>query len=134
MTCYIEHSDIVEFKNNQLSVNKDEEVTGLSMAWNKNLISLPENLNEIFPQLTAFDADCCNVQKVSKKNFAGLKKLKNLKLNSNPIEEIYDDTFEDLTSLEYLHLSKCHKSTYCSGGFYFLNREPDLRKLNCVFF
>ena len=106
MTCFIESSKIVEFENNQLTANKSDKVTGLSLSWNANLVSLPENINEIFSNLETISADGCHIQKLRKKNFAGLKKLKNLQLNSNPIVEIPDDTFEDLTSLEYLHLSK----------------------------
>lgn len=85
---------------------KDNKMHGLRLEPNKKVKYLPENLNEIFLSLVVYSAQNCKVQEVSKVNFAELKYLRQLWLNSNQIQKVPGDTFEDLYSLEYLNLGK----------------------------
>lgn len=85
--------------------SKYESVSILSFSNNTKVSYLPRKINEAFPNLINFKAVHCSIKAISKENFAKLDKLKFLFLPSNEIEEIKDDTFEDLISLEFLILS-----------------------------
>lgn len=61
-------------------------------------------VKDSFKKLIAIDADSCDLETISKKNFKGLNKLRSLELQRNQIEKISSDTFKDLVSLEYLIL------------------------------
>ena len=104
-TCFIEEFQYADFKK-QISENKSDEISGLSLKNSHKLIKLPEKINKNFPNLEGYNADGCLIKKLNKNNFVGLTKLRNLQLNFNPLEEIPDNVFQDLQNLEFLHLSK----------------------------
>lgn len=84
----------------------DSSVEGFYSYNNKNIRFLPENLAEKFSNLIIMWAQSCSIEKISKKNFQGLNKLRGLALSSNFIEQITSDTFEDLVSLTHLYLGE----------------------------
>lgn len=73
---------------------------------NKIIQFLPEHVAEEFPNLLSYDANNCLIKAVSKKISIARGKWFLLSLGSNQIEQIASNTFEDLTSLEFLSLSK----------------------------
>jgi Leucine rich repeat len=98
----------------QINVNiamRDDEMGGLYFKNNKKISFLPVRVDEAFPNLALYNALGCSVKELSRVNFVGLKKLKILHLDSNQIEKINCGTFEDLVSLDILHL--CKKNHAC---------------------
>jgi Leucine-rich repeat (LRR) protein len=71
-----------------------------------DIIYLPINVDAIFPNLIAQHAGSCNIKQVAKPNFSNLSKLKVLVLDSNQLETVPSDAFEDLILLEKLWLSE----------------------------
>lgn len=69
---------------------------------------MPTNLSLSFPDLIGISADFCSIKMVFKENFKNLNKLKELWLSNNQIEKVMGNTFEDLTSLEWLYLREEH--------------------------
>jgi Leucine-rich repeat (LRR) protein len=92
---------------------RDDKMGGLTLGSNRNINYLPVLVVEKFPNLLAFYAIDCNIKEISKKNFAGLNKLKLLQLHGNQIKKINSDTFEDLILLENLSLGKKKKEAFC---------------------
>lgn len=86
----------------------DSSVEGFTSYTNKNIRFLPENPAEKFPNLIIMWAQDCSIEKISKKNFQDLNKLRGLALSSNLIEKITSDTFEDLVSLTHLYLGELY--------------------------
>jgi hypothetical protein len=84
----------------------NENVTGLSIQYNKKVEYLPEKVHLSFPKLRGFSADGCAIRKISKINFKKLNYLRALWLRMNEIEVVPSNSFEDLISLEYLVLGK----------------------------
>lgn len=105
-TCFLRTKTIGSFGFTILSQN--ELVTGLDFWKNKNISYLPEKVDDNFPNLQGIDAGFCSVKAISKTNFQGLSKLKLLWLYYNQIEQIADDTFDDLVSLEKISLGKIY--------------------------
>jgi Leucine rich repeat len=85
---------------------KDFSVTGINSERNKNIQFLPENVYEVFPNLEGYNSHACAIKIISKANFQGLNKLKDLNLHTNQIEMLISDSFQDLTSLNLLQLRK----------------------------
>jgi Leucine-rich repeat (LRR) protein len=81
-------------------------VIRLNFQPNEKINYLLVKVADSFPNLEMYNALGCSVKEISKENFAGLKKLKFLNLNFNKIERINSETFEDLVTLEELHLGK----------------------------
>lgn len=69
---------------------------------------LPLNMSENFPKINYLKIFKCNVQHLMTGDLSGLYKLKTLDLSNNPIEQIGDDFFSDLVSLEIINFDKCH--------------------------
>ena len=105
MTCFIENSSIVNLDSITIPEKFRNKIEKLLLN-NQNLISLPEEISDNFHNLKIYIAEGCKVSKISKRNFVGLNKLISLNLDGNPIEEINDDTFEDLVTLKMLYLSE----------------------------
>lgn len=104
-TCFMEENTIIDAVGVTIS-SRDRTVEGLSLADNKKIKFLPEKIADKFPNLILYRARSCSIENISKTNFRSLGKLINLVLFANKIEKIPRDTFEDLTSLKYLHLGK----------------------------
>lgn len=83
-----------------------EDVVGLLLEHNQNILYLPINIHEAFPNLIGLSAYDCHVLAISNKNFKNLESLKELHLSNNYIEIIFSNTFEDLYSLEVVFLGK----------------------------
>lgn len=78
----------------------------LFMHSNRKMAHLPINVYKTFPELTDYYASKSSLTKISYPNFRGLILLEVLLLDKNSIEKIAKDTFQDLTSLYLLKLSK----------------------------
>ena len=86
--------------------DENETIESITFAYNKNIKYLPQGVHEVFPNLRWYDAVMCAIKKISKANFAQLGKVQMLNLDGNLIEEIESGTFEDLTSLQEIYISK----------------------------
>lgn len=106
MTCYMTATTLIDSSDYTISSDRNESIAALDFYGNKNILYLPINVDENFPELIAYDANFCAVKEISKKNFKGLSKLTHLHLTNNQIETISGDVFEDLIELEYLKLGK----------------------------
>lgn len=84
---------------------RDENVTTILFAQNKQIHHLPVSLGNTYPNLKFFDAGHCSVREVSRRNFEKLGNLIWLDLRENQIESLRGNTFKDLTALETLILS-----------------------------
>lgn len=78
----------------------------MGLGNNKKIRFLPENPADKFPNLKLYRPYSCSIEEISKVNFKDLRKLRKLYLDNNAIRKVASDTFEDLTSLEYLSLGK----------------------------
>jgi Leucine-rich repeat (LRR) protein len=104
-TCLMNETTVINEENVSVS-NRDENTLGFTFEENKNIFVLPIGAAEAFPNLLVYNAYKCKISEVSKKHFAGLKKLQTMLLSNNQIENIPSDLFEDLTSLVIIHLCK----------------------------
>lgn len=86
--------------------NKDVQQIVISKCIHENWI-LPLNISNRFENLEIFKAREANIKFVSKKTFAGMKKLKILDLSVNQIEMLEEGLFEDLISLEKIKFHHC---------------------------
>ncbi|KAL7030076.1 hypothetical protein ACKWTF_006504 [Chironomus riparius] len=69
---------------------------------------LPLNISENFPKINYLKIYKSNVQHLMTGDLSGLYKLKTLDLSNNAIEQIGDDFFKDLSSLEIVNFDNCH--------------------------
>lgn len=95
----------------------DNQIDGIDFSENKRIVFLPILVHETFPNLIGYYAFHCSIREISKKNFDKLSRLEDLNLNSNHIERIKSDTFEDLVSLTQLHIS----GVFCCVYFWLKN-------------
>lgn len=97
----------------------DRQITGVAgnygnVAINQLIITysdmpyLPLNISENFPIINYLKIFKCNVQHLMTGDLSGLYKLKTLDLSNNPIEQIGDDFFSDLSTLEIINFDNCH--------------------------
>lgn len=103
-TCLMKKDTSIQEFNISIS-NFDAAVKGFTISSNLNILYLPIQVAEKFPNLLAYGANHCSVKEISGANFKGLNKLITLGLNGNQIEMIANDTFTDLVSLETLSIS-----------------------------
>lgn len=103
--CIMRYATVIDLPGSSISP-RDEAIEGLSLYINAKIYFLPQKVAESFPNLLAYSAYRCSLTEVSKINFAYLGKLRVLLLDYNQIIKIGSNTFEDLSSLEYVNLSK----------------------------
>jgi Leucine rich repeat len=103
-TCRVSITKAINSPSFLLPLNRDATVKGLEFFGNINIVHLPVNVKEIFPNLLGFGAGNCSIRIVARENFQGLVKLKELLLFENFIEKIPSNVFDDLTSLEFINL------------------------------
>lgn len=106
-TCFMKTSTltIIKTPGSSIASPRDESVEGINLSGNRNVRFLPENVVEKFPNLISYDARFSSIEFISKTNFKDLSKLVKVYLETNLIKSIGDNTFEDLTELQYLSLS-----------------------------
>lgn len=105
-TCFMCNSTTINSSEFTISHEYDATIGGLNFFGNKDILFLPKNPARQFPSLETYDAGNCSIKQIFKSNFEKLHKLKYLYLQSNAIEKINSDTFEDLIHLEQLSLCK----------------------------
>lgn len=104
--CIMDVASVI--KSTEVTISeRDDEIDGIDFSENKNILYLPVLVHEKLPNLIAYYAYHCSVREISKRNFEKLDRLEDLNLNSNQIETIGSDTFEDLVALQQLHISEC---------------------------
>lgn len=101
--CHVS-STAIDNGNTTFASSSDKAVQAIAYWSNKKVTHLPIAVSDSFPQLIAIGAGECSIAIISKDNFRSLKNLKYLCLRNNQIENIPNDTFEDLTLLEQLEL------------------------------
>lgn len=104
IVCVIRNSTI-DSDNFSISSKRNESVA-LDFFQNKNVSYLPKHLRNTFPKLHQIHAKACSIKAIFSYNFKNLTMLTFLDLSYNQIERIESDSFNDLTSLEQLFLSK----------------------------
>jgi Leucine rich repeat len=109
--CFMEGTTVIGEDNVNIA-SPDESMTGMSFIYNRKIAFSPIRLFETFPNLKVYSTGACAIKKISKKNFAGLKKLIFIDLSNNQIEIIYSRTFEDLVSLERINLGEKNKFNF----------------------
>lgn len=105
-TCFLDGDSVIDNVGFELRSPRSESTIGILFEHNKRIEFLPENTNEIFPNLVGLTAMGCAVKAITKANFRNMKKLLELHLSHNRIQSISSDAFEDLVSLHFLFLSK----------------------------
>lgn len=102
--CDMSRETVIDNSNAIISGSDDSDVIRMHFSGNKAIKFLPISLSFKFPSIVHYWARGCLIQKISKLNFFGLKRLVNLWLGSNEIETIRSDTFEGLDALENIGL------------------------------
>lgn len=104
-TCFLD-TVIIDSIGFSLTTQPDSTITGFRSYGNRKIQFLPENVGETLPNLVFWHASYCSIKTISRDNFKNLSKLRGLGLQGNQIEKISSDTFDDLTALQILWLSK----------------------------
>lgn len=105
-TCYMDTKTKIGSRGFRISSQRSDAVKELVFTNNTNIYYLPNNAAGKFPEMTEYKAGDCSIKKISKLNFKGLTKLKQLFLNNNQLRTIESETFEDLINLEQVFLCK----------------------------
>ena len=106
--CFLNEVTVINSPDYVIVSTSDEyeTVETIKCPYNKNIKYLPKGVHDVFPNLRTYDAAVCAIKKISKSNFAQLGKLVVIRLDGNLIEQIESGTFEDLTSLQEIYISK----------------------------
>lgn len=106
-----------------------EDVKGFQLMPNKEIFYLPINVAENFPNLLAYIAFQCRIQRIDKINFKNMTKLQLLDIRENQISQIKNGTFDDLLALQHLMLSKeeqiCLISFLCKSSLFLLRSKSN---------
>lgn len=105
LTCHL-WGTVVDSNDFLITSARNETVEGFFAQENKNLEYLPTNLGEKFPNLLFLATVNCSIKEITKESFKGLSLLRNLYLHSNQIEKIDDDTFDYISAIQLIALSK----------------------------
>lgn len=107
-------------------VDRYETVTGFDAKFNILMSNLPEDFDEKFPNLIAYEVYSCFVKSLSARNFRGLTKLEGLYLQQNLIESIDAGIFDDLIELRWIYLSNNKISFIAENAFSKLEKLEEL--------
>lgn len=105
------------YENVEVPVNKSECVKALSQSYSKNTKFLPVKVDEVFPNLVAYEFKGCCIQEIGYRNFKNLWKLQLINLESNQISAIPTNTFNDTPILKYLYL-RSNQLTYIDENIF----------------
>lgn len=103
--CHMANTTMINHDDTPISV-KDLNMTILSFTLNSDVYFLPVAMHKSFPNLQDIDARSCTIREISKKNFEHLQELRELRLDGNFISKIRSNTFEGLSNLKGVELSK----------------------------
>lgn len=67
---------------------RDNSMEGLITDHNKKIIFLPDKIGDAYTNLLYIKAENCSIQQISRRNFKGLTKLKEIYLNHNQIKKV----------------------------------------------
>lgn len=87
-----------------IEVESDFKVKRLNISHNKDVKFIPENMDQVFPDLWQVDILNCSIEVINSRHFRNLHKLGSLDLRYNKIESISSDSFNDLVGMEVLLL------------------------------
>lgn len=107
-TCILTDTTKIDGKEFKFVDTKDDSLQALKFWGNKRISYLPIEIHKTFKNLISIDAGQCAIKEISKASFQNLRKMKVLLMCCNLIERIDGDTFNGLTSLEYLGLGQTH--------------------------
>jgi hypothetical protein len=103
--CFMQTSTTIATEGVLISL-RDPYITELNFNLNHKISFLPVRVHKAFPSLINYMAAGCSLKSIGRESFKNLNNLRVLLLQSNQITTIYNDTFTDLLSLEYLDLGK----------------------------
>lgn len=101
-TCFMPET-VIDSDDFLITSDQDETIEGFN-AGGKG--KLQQNIGAKFPNLVVLDAESCSIKNITKEDFRGLHKLRQLRLDNNEIETIDDDTFGFIPAVEYILLSE----------------------------
>lgn len=109
--CFVKTETIIETSSNSfadyLLVKKFYAKLTVLLIHNQRRIEfLPVLVHETFPHLIAYSVDNTPIRSISKKHFEKLHELEILRLEGGLIEAVRSNTFEDLTKLKKISISK----------------------------
>lgn len=84
----------------------NDNILKIDLSDNRNIEFLPISPHQTFPNLKDDYARRCAIREISKANFEKMHYLERIVLHDNQIYAVLSDTFEGLTSLWLLDLSK----------------------------
>lgn len=123
-TCQIDDDD-----SNDAFVNDtpSNTVLGFKIFALEYITRLPENVVNIFPKITDYEAILTKITKVERKHFQGLTELVFVNLMENQIETVTADAFADCKKLEFLYLNSNEIKSLTPNHF---QAQPNLRYLS----
>lgn len=123
-TCQIDDDD-----SNDAFVHSAPSTTvlGFKIFALEYITRLPENLVEVFPNITDYEAILTKITTVKRKLFQGLNELVFVNLMENQIETVTADAFADCTKLEFLYLNSNEIKVLAPNHF---QAQPNLRYLS----
>jgi hypothetical protein len=131
--CFMDSETTIDSKGFTISNTNEKKILGLQFTENKKNHFLPENVNEVLPDLEKYDTDVCSIKEINYKKFKGLAKLTGLSLTKNQIEIIENAAFKDLTLLRKLYLRKKNSKTFFlirNNFFVFISGSNKIIKIN----
>lgn len=117
LTCEISNQKIDDETFRIASSSVNSSVMGLSMKNDKNVKFIPENISDIFPQLTHLQVSECSLKTLNSRCFKNLVELERLYLLGNQISSIEVGAFKDLGKLLSLELDKNRLTVLPSNVF-----------------
>jgi hypothetical protein len=108
-TCIMKYEKTIDSRGFTFDGDAKLDIEALSFESNENILYLPEKVAEKFPNLLAYGIERSRLKVIDRVNFKNLTKLRHLRLYESDITQIRKGTFDDLTALLYLSLSKSAK-------------------------
>lgn len=106
ISCNIQMYTVIKDIGYSISDPYNVKITKMNFNDNRNIEFLPNSPSHKFPNLVHYHAERCAIKEISKRNFERLHSLWNILLQGNQIRAVLKDTFQGLTKLSRLDLSK----------------------------